>query len=142
MPNLYSVRFKHYAPKDSAEGIIGYIIAEDAEKIYEFLKNDSEMNGINIYAVVEEDPEDEDDEFESFKDDDVLEIYDSEYNLIGTETYKEKMIRIGGQMYDEDAEVNDAYYGVTHYGWKLEKRIENEEDISILMDYLDIIVLE
>lgn len=33
MPNLYSVRFKHYAPKDSAEGIIGYIVAETDEEI-------------------------------------------------------------------------------------------------------------
>lgn len=63
------------------------------------------MNGIKIYPIINEDPEDE---FEAWKDDNVLEKYDSEGNLIGTETYKEKMIRIGGQMYDEDAEVNDA----------------------------------
>lgn len=127
MPNLYSIRFIHFAPKDSQEGILGYVIAQSSEKIYEFLKTDPEINGLQIYN--------------GFDESEVFEIWDENYNVIGTETFKERMIRFCGEMYDESAEVNDAYYGVTHYGWKLEREIQNEEDISILMDYLNLIVL-
>lgn len=129
MPNLYSIRFKHFGPEDSQEGILGYVIAETAEEVYEFIKIDPEINGLKINSYSDCDDEEE------FK------VYDEDDVVIGTETYKERMLRLGGQMYDENAEVNDAYYGVTHYGWKLEREIQDEGDISILMDYLDLKVL-
>lgn len=70
--------------RGSTEGIIGYIVTETDEEIYEFLQKDSEMNGVKIYPVINEGPDNE------------LERYDSEDNLTETETYKDKMIRIGG----------------------------------------------
>lgn len=129
MPNLYSIRFVHFAPKDSQEGIIGYVVAYTADEIYEFIKSDPEINGIKIYSSFDCD------ESETF------EIYNEDYEVIGTETFKERMLRLGGQMYDEDSEVDNAHYGVIHYGWKLERKIQDEGDISILMDYLDLKIL-
>ena len=32
--------------------------------------------------------------------------------------YKERLIVCGGEMFDETGQVDDRYYGVTHYGWK------------------------
>lgn len=32
---LYEIRFRLYAPKDSKEGILTYLLAESSEKVYE-----------------------------------------------------------------------------------------------------------
>lgn len=105
--NLYMIQFKHYAPKDSEEGIKGYIVAENDEAVYEFIKSEPEMLGekvYNSYADIESDGEETD-------------VYDDNYNVIGTETFKERIIKCRGDMYDEYSEVSDLYYGATQYGW-------------------------
>ena len=135
MPNLYSIRFKHFAPKDSKEGIVGYVIAHSSEDVYEFIKSEPELNGVNIYNEFEDKENGFEDGEDGFEDE------GNEVDNIDEESFKERMIRLGGEMYDEDAEVNDAYYGVTHYGWKFEREIQDEGDISILMDYLNLKVL-
>jgi hypothetical protein len=62
----------------------------------------------------------------------LIDIYDSEYNVIGQETFKEKMIRIGGEYFDEDYEPQDLYYGVTIYGWeKVEVHMESTHAASL-----------
>lgn len=33
------------------------------------------------------------------------------------ENHRQRLIECCGEMYDEEEEVNDAFYGVTHYGW-------------------------
>lgn len=33
------------------------------------------------------------------------------------EGHRQRLINCCGEMYDEEEEVNDAFYGVTHYGW-------------------------
>jgi len=107
--NLYVLKFRHFAPKDSIEGIITYLVAESSEEIYEWLKSEPEINGnqlFNSYQYSE-------DENKTFN------IYNKDYDVIGTETFKERIIRLNGEMFDEDADVSDAYYGVTHYGWEL-----------------------
>lgn len=114
--NLYKINFTHYAPKDSKEGIITYLVAIDNEQVYEYIKSEPRINDNGLYNSWK-DCED---------DNKVYDIYDNNYNVIGTESFKERMIRLGGEMYDEDADVSDSYYGVTHLGWELVK-----EDISI-----------
>lgn len=107
--NLYVLKFRHYSSKDSMEGILTYLVAESNEQIYEWLKAEPEVDNdyiFNSYKYKEEDEE-------------IFDIYDDDYNVISTETFKERMIRLHGEMYDEDADVSDAYYGVTHYGWEL-----------------------
>jgi hypothetical protein len=107
--NLYALKFRHYAPKDSKEGIITYLTAESSEAIYEWLKSEPVVNGdmiFNSYQYKEDDNE-------------TFNIYDDDYKVVSTETFKERMVRLNGEMFDEDADVSDAYYGVTHYGWEL-----------------------
>lgn len=98
---LWELRFRHYAPKDSEEGILGYLIADTSEQIYEFLKTEPTIpdgghgRGIFVSWMYKDDPENE------------------EYD----ESHRQRLIECCGEMYDEGEEVNDTFYGVTHYGW-------------------------
>tara|TARA_R110000803_G_C11732323_1_gene289834 strand:+ start:74 stop:454 length:381 start_codon:yes stop_codon:yes gene_type:complete len=105
--NLYRITFSHTAPKDSEKGIKGYLLAENDEQVYNYV--DKTFN----YESWKDIDEDEDRESSD--------IYDRNYNIIGTETFKEKILRINGEMNDEDYDYCDAYYGVTLYGWELVK---------------------
>lgn len=91
---LYEIRFRFYAPKDSKEGILTYLLAESDEKVYEWIR--SEPNGIYVSWMYKDNVEE--DEFE--------------------EGFKERIIECCGDMYDDDSEVSDLYYGATQYGWK------------------------
>lgn len=125
--NLYSVNFIHYSPKDSEKGIYGYVIANDDEGVYELIKSELQFHqGQTLWNSYEDREEEE------------YELFDNDYNVIGIETFKDRMIRLRGEMYDEDAEVSDAYYGVTHYGWSLIKENVADSEISTLK-FLNII---
>tara|TARA_R110001606_G_scaffold396950_1_gene572186 strand:+ start:638 stop:1039 length:402 start_codon:yes stop_codon:yes gene_type:complete len=118
--NLYRITFSHTAPKDSKEGIKGYLLAENDEQVYNYV--DKTFND----ECWKDNEEDEDRE--------PIELYDDDYNVIGTETFKEKMLRIKGEQNDEDYDYCDAYYGITLYGWELVK--ENADG-----DYTEMIEL-
>ena len=117
--NLYRFMFDHYSPKDSQRGIVTYILADTDEEVYEWFKSEptikltSDML-FNSWKYYEEERE--------------YDVWDDKFNIIGTETFKERMLRLGGEMFDDEAEVSDAYYGVTHYGWELHK--ENIDNLS------------
>ena len=123
--NLYIINFEHSAPKDTKEGIVGYFLAENDEQVFNYIDKEFECGCWT-------DKDDTDDE-----DYEPLEIYDEDYNVIGTETYKERFIRLGGEMYDEDREYNDLYYGLTYYGWELVK--ENVDFVNAEMITLGIV---
>ena len=114
--NLYKIKFEHFAPKGSKAGIITYLIAASDEAVYEWMKSEPKVDGESIYINYGYHEEDEE----------VFDMYDDKYNVIGQETFKEKMIRLRGDIHDEEADISDAYYGVTLYGWECIK-----EDISI-----------
>lgn len=119
--NLYSINFTHYAPKGSEEGIYGYIVTNDDEGVYEWIKSEPQVSqGHTLWNSYEDREEEE------------YELYDNDYNVIGIETFKERMVRLHGEMYDEQAEVSDAYYGVTHYGWSLVKENVTDSEINVL----------
>jgi hypothetical protein len=102
---------RHCAPKDCKESIVGYFVAENDNVVMEYINKE-------LTSGIWEDRHNEDG---------LCEILDDDYNVIGTETYKEKMLRIRGEFNDEDADYSDAYYGVTHYGWTEGKEVLNEE---------------
>ena len=104
--NLYKITFSHSAPKDTKNGIETYLLAENEEQVYGYI--DREFNC--------ECWKDQENENEIFK------IFDKRFNEIGTETFKQKIIRIKGEMNDEDYDYCDAYYGITLYGWELVER--------------------
>ena len=119
---LYKLLFEHWSQKDSERGIKGFFVAEDNEAAYEFVKNCEKLdynNPLHVYTSWAEYEatnsyhEDEDESIEKGFD-----IYNDDYECIGTETFKERMIRLGGEMFDEDQELNDLYYGATRYGWE------------------------
>lgn len=99
---LYEIRFRHYAPKGSKEGILTYLLAESDEKVYEWIRSEPTLsNGKSIYVswmYKDSLDNDNEDEFE--------------------EGFKERLIECSGDMYDDESEVYDLYYGATQYGWK------------------------
>jgi hypothetical protein len=111
---LYRIKFSHTAPKDTEEGIKGYLLAENEEQVYNYV--DEKFN----YGCWKDNDEDEDRE--------PINIYDEDYNVIGTETFKEYILRIKGQMNDEDYDYSDTYYGITLLGWEL---VEENVNIDI-----------
>lgn len=119
--NLYKILFAHSAPKDTKEGIETYLLAENDEEVYNYI--DKEYN-YECWRDQEEDHE-------------IFTLYDEDCNRIGTETFHEKIMRLKGEIEDEDYDYSDAYYGITLYGWKVvEENVSN--DFTNLVD-LDII---
>jgi hypothetical protein len=120
--NLYEIMMEHYAPKDSEKGIHTYLVANSDEEVYEWLKLEKELkDGRQIFLSW------------SYKEDEeTFDIYDEDYNVIGVESFKEKMIRIKGDLNDEDVELTDLYYGRTLVGWYLVKENITGEEIGIL----------
>lgn len=125
MMNLYEIMMKHYAPKDSQMGIYTYLVANSDEEVYEWLKSEQELKDGRIIFNSYQDSE---------KDKETFEIYDNDYKVIGTETFKERMIRLKGDLNDEDVELSDLFYGKTLLGWKVIKKSVTIEDIQTLKD--------
>lgn len=107
--NLYKIEFTHYAPKDSKSGIKGYMVAENDEEVYEFIKSEPEIHDKTLYN--------------SYKD------YEDE-----EKDFKERIIECHGDMYDEESEVYDLYYGATQYGWELVYENIIYDDIETLRE--------
>lgn len=123
--NLYEVMLKHYAPNDSEVGIFTYLVAQSDEAVYEWLKAEPELkDGRQIYNSYKH----------SESNGETFEIYDKEYNVIGEETFKERMIRLKGEMNDKDVELNDLYYGRTLLGWKIIKENVEEKELKGIQD--------
>jgi len=108
--SLYKIYVRHFSQKDSHESVECFLVAESDDEVYLWL--DEKQYGLWS---------DRNDE------DGLIDIYDDDYNVIGTESYKENMIRINGEFFDEELELEDLYYGKTIYGWKK----MNDENIII-----------
>ena len=102
--NLYKIIFSHTAPKDTIIGIKTYLLAKNDDEVYDYIN--AKCNSGWEYQE---------------KDCEVFDVYDDDCNRIGTETFCEKMMRIKGEINDEDFNFCDAYYGITLYGWELIK---------------------
>ena len=107
--NLYKIVFSHSAPRDTESGIKTYLLANNEDDVYDYI--DREYN----YETW----------CESETDNEVFNTYDDDYNVIGNELFRERIIRLKGNINDEDIDFSDAYYGITLYGWEL---IESDTD--------------
>ena len=116
---------EHYSPKDSEKGILTYLAAQSDEEVYEWLKSDPTLKDERSIYTSYKDYE---------KDREVFEIYDDNYKVVGEETFKERMIRLKGDLYDEEADFSDLYYGKTLIGWKLVKEDVTEQEIKAIQD--------
>lgn len=115
---LFKICIRHCAPRDTKESLVNWVIAPDATTVLHYIDKEL-MHG--SWTDTHNDSLNE-----------PLEIYNEDYDVIGTEFYLEKMLRLRGEYFDPDANYDDAYYGVTHYGW--EEGIEiSEEDKETLL---------
>lgn len=115
---LFKILIRHCSPKDCEEAIHSWVIAADEPAVLAYV--DKEL----AYGCWTDQHNDSLDE--------PLTIYDKDYNEIGTENYLERMLRVRGEFFDPDASFDDAYYGVTHYGW--------EEGLEITQEQKDTLV--
>jgi hypothetical protein len=113
---MYKILLRHCAPKDCVEVVKQYVVADSELQVLNNINSEYQYGAWS----------DRNEEAEEF------EIYDEDYNVIGTETYLERMLRLRGEFNDENASYEDAYYGVTHYGWDEGVEI-SESDISVLL---------
>jgi hypothetical protein len=121
--NLYKIEFLHASPKDVEYGMKCLLLAENNEQVYEWIKSSPNIDGNQLFNSWTSNELDEH----------TYTLLDDDYNEIGTETFKEKIIRLNGQMNDDSYDFSDAYYGITLFGWSL--LIENSEaDYSELID--------
>jgi len=104
--NLYKILFRHYSPKDSQEGILTYLLAESDEQVYNwFCSKPTLKSDESIYIS---------------------------WMLKGDEykkDFKERIIKCHGDMFDDESEVSDLYYGAIQYGWGLVYKNIKENDI-------------
>lgn len=106
--NLYRIIVGHFAPKDSLHATWAFLIAENEDQVYDWIANE---------PMIYEEPT-----CSMWKDnEETFEVYDDDYNVIGSETFREKIIRLKGEINDDDYDFSDSYYGITLYGWELIK---------------------
>lgn len=116
--NLYKILMRHYSQKDCKQGVVTFVAADSAEDIFNWIDS-------NLEYGCWTDKNDEDGP---------IDIYDEDCNVIGAESFKEKMIRVGGEYFDEDYEPSDLYYGATTYGWELVKSDVPASEVEFLAE--------
>jgi hypothetical protein len=117
---LHKILLRHCGPKDSIEVTKTYVLANNENDILDRL---DDSKGQYTYGQWKETSNESEDDYE---------IYDDDYNVIGTETYLERMLRLRGEFNDENASYDDAYYGIKHYGWD-EGVVISSEDAEVLI---------
>ncbi len=103
--NLYRIIVQHFSQKDSHTSTQAYLAANNDEEVYEWIKAEK-LEGMYVGWNYNE------------EDGNTFDIYNDDYSVTGTETFREKMLRIKGEFNDEDLELSDLYYGKTIYGWE------------------------
>jgi len=120
--NIYKIHVQHFSQKDSHSSTEAFLLAASVEDVYKWV----DEKNYGLYT-------------DRNNEDGMCDLYDENYNVIGQETFKEKMLRVGGEFFDEDYEPQDLYYGCTIYGWEKLKSEVLEVDIAAL-EKLDILI--
>jgi hypothetical protein len=115
----FKINVLHGTPKNSWINLYGFFLAENEEEVYEYIKE------LEFW--------DEDDESEIYT------KYDDDYNEIGTETFKERIIRFKGRINEINEDESIPWeYGITAYGWEdlgevtlLERNILKKFDLML-----------
>jgi hypothetical protein len=120
--NLYEIKFTHFSPKSSKTGSVGYLLAENNEEVFNWFATNPTLNNIRVYSGYDEEELDE-----------VHATHHFNYSAIGEETKRDRLIRLCGEMFDDEVELYDLYYGKTLYGWELKKEDVCKE--QLLLDF-------
>lgn len=133
--NLYKIKFAHYAPKDSEHGIKTLLLAENDEQVYDWISDEPEVDGFGLFnSWKDKERYKYNEEAEAFLNEDGDDDGYSWYDVDGNpETIKERMLRLKGEIEDDDVDFSDSYYGITLFGWELLKE-NTEADYSELIE--------
>ncbi len=133
--NLYKIEFQHIAPKGSANGLKCLLLAETDEQVYDWIASEPEVNDKTLYNSWKDNESVnyniDTEEFEDIDGDCVSGWYDEESN---PEAFKTRMLRLNGEINDDDIDFSDSYYGITVHGWTLLKE-------NVKTDYSELIEL-
>lgn len=134
--NLYKIVFSHHAPKDSEKGIKVLLLAQNDEQAYEWLASEPKLEDRTLYnSWKDNEGYSYSEEKETFVDEDGEEVDSSWYDEEGNaENFKTRMLRLKGEINDDEYDFTDAYYGITLLGWELLK-----EDVKT--DYSELVEL-
>jgi hypothetical protein len=98
---LYRIKTLHAAPKDIHHSIMGYVVAENDKQVMEYIDQEY-TNGCWSDRI---------------KDGQTVTEYNDEDPDISSElSYEEWILKHKGDLDDE--EWDDAYYGITKFGWE------------------------
>ncbi len=123
--NLYKIIFSHHSPKDSKQGIKTLLLAENDEQVYNWICSEPEIEGDKLFNSWKENDKVTFDDL----DEDEWEWLDDNGN---PELFKDRMLRMEGEIDDDTIDFSDAYYGITLYGWELAKE-------NVTSDYTELI---
>ena len=129
--------FSHHAPKDSEQGIKCLLLAENDEQVYNWIASEPEINEEKLYnSWKEKDSYTWDEEDGLFVNEELGEAIDEGWwdEDGNPENFKDRMLRLKGEINDESADFSDSYYGITLLGWELLKE-------NVTIDYLELIEL-
>lgn len=132
---LVPLWFKHYAPKDSEEGIKEFLVVDNIDQLIEYVDNE------HMYGRLQDQKDDEQESSLSFAEEWIAErphkveeaselgiVLDVEYH--SAEGPSHLLTRWwGGNDWEE---VSDLYYGATQWNWEKRQEI-TEEELAVLM---------
>ena len=124
MKKLYKIIVLHGAPKDTHTSIEGYVIAKDEEQVYDYINKLNYGYWENVNKTSLEDLGLDEEERST-----CYYLNDDYNNQI---SFKEWLMAHKGDL-DDEAGWEDAYYGVTKYGWE-EMEVIHQEDLEVLVD--------
>lgn len=110
MTNLYEIKVEHIGSHSSHVATECYVIADTEEEVYSYL------NHLSSGAYAERHNEELENVEEGFESNYI--VYNEQSEAIGHETYKEYILRIKGDINDENRYDADPFYGVNVYGWE------------------------
>lgn len=121
--NLYKVTFSHHAPKDSEQGIKALILAENDEQVYKWIANEPETNEGSMYnSWKDREQYYWNEENDTFVDKDGDEVDEGWWDEEGNpENFKDRMLRLRGEIEDDSVDFSDSYYGITLLAWEIIK---------------------
>lgn len=118
---MYRIFLRHTGSKDSVEVVKTIVLAHNTQQILSFIAdNNSSFTGASGVWL------------DRHVEDGLWNIKNAEGDVIGTETYFERMLRLRGEYFDPDLDYSDKYYGIHHYGWDEGKVISQEEKDVLL----------
>jgi hypothetical protein len=119
--NLYKIKFCHIAPKGRAMGIKALLVAKNDEQVYNWIASEpSTTDGKIINSWREYESYLWNQEKGGFFDNEGNDAQTGWWDEMGNpEDFKERMLRLKGEINDSSAGCDNAYYGVTLFGWEL-----------------------